>query len=248
MVSSLVGALVLASSAAVNLGWNGFDYLSYFAGSLVPLNRLLLSPGQYELTIDDYGVSHSFDVTFYYGDDEYDLTFDLSSEAKYYIISALDGFSLDESGSLFDVVYNSIDINLLYLDIDVYRKLDIDCSSLIFDEDSYFCFALVCHDYVFLDGVNDTGLYYFTGIDTGVLTYDPYVLASDNPVSAISDGLGVVSELGKSLNRGFNALAWNESSQTMTAVMSFGFLLMGIGISFGVVKKCFNWVTGRHGM
>lgn len=75
----------------------------------------------------------------------------------------------------------------------------------------------------------------------------PAELGADvNPISAIADGLGVIPALGGGLTDGFDAVFVDNGA--LTAVGTFAFLLMGIGISVGIVKKCFNWVTGRHGM
>lgn len=250
MVSSLVGALALASSAAVNLGWNGFDVLCDGDVSSTALNSYLLSAGDYALNghVDDD--SDDVSVFIHYGDSS--LRVDYSVNSSPYLQSVVFNSSgvlvLDEALFLLDGS-GSFNFTCIYIDY-LYDVIDIDLSSLDLCPWGYY-FAVLYSPYCSIDdypNVLPVGIYSFTSYDFGILTYDPYVLASDNPVSAISDGLGVVGVLGKSLNDGFNSLAWNESNQSLTAVMTFGFLLMGIGISFGVVKKCFNWVTGRHGM
>lgn len=65
-------------------------------------------------------------------------------------------------------------------------------------------------------------------------------------VNAITQGLGIITELGGALNDGFNAIFMNGTALTNVGV--FAFVLLGLGISVGIVKKCFNWITGRHGM
>lgn len=65
-------------------------------------------------------------------------------------------------------------------------------------------------------------------------------------ISAIGDGLGVITNLGTALSTGFNAVF--VSGNGLTNVGTFAFILLGLGISVGIVKKCFNWITGRHGM
>ena len=67
-------------------------------------------------------------------------------------------------------------------------------------------------------------------------------------VSAITQGLGIISELGSALNDGFNAIFLPASGTGLSNVGVFAFVLLGLGISVGIVKKCFNWITGRHGM
>lgn len=65
-------------------------------------------------------------------------------------------------------------------------------------------------------------------------------------ISAISSGLGIITDLGTALSTGFNAIMVSGSG--LTNVGTFAFILLGLGISVGIVKKCFNWITGRHGM
>lgn len=65
-------------------------------------------------------------------------------------------------------------------------------------------------------------------------------------IEAITAGLGVIGALGSALSTGFNAVFVNGSG--LTNVGTFAFILLGLGISVGIVKKCFNWITGRHGM
>lgn len=65
-------------------------------------------------------------------------------------------------------------------------------------------------------------------------------------ISAINSGLGVIANLGSALSTGFNAVFVNGTG--LSNVGMFAFILFGIGISVGIVKKCFNWITGRHGM
>lgn len=67
-------------------------------------------------------------------------------------------------------------------------------------------------------------------------------------ISAISDGLGIITNLGSALNSGFNAIFLPTSGTGLSNVGIFAFVLLGLGISVGIVKKCFNWITGRHGM
>lgn len=65
-------------------------------------------------------------------------------------------------------------------------------------------------------------------------------------VAAITSGLGVITNLGSALSTGFNSVF--VSGAGLTNVGTFAFILLGLGISVGIVKKCFNWITGRHGM
>lgn len=65
-------------------------------------------------------------------------------------------------------------------------------------------------------------------------------------IDAITSGLGIVTSLGSALNNGFNAIF--VSGQGLTNVGLFAFILFGLGIGVGIVKKCLNWITGRHGM
>lgn len=78
-----------------------------------------------------------------------------------------------------------------------------------------------------------------------ILTYSND-LAEGGIVDGIADGLGVIGNLGGALLNGFDGVFMNGT--TLSTIGSFSFILFGLGISVGIVKKCFNWVTGRHGM
>lgn len=65
-------------------------------------------------------------------------------------------------------------------------------------------------------------------------------------VDVVGTGLGFVVNLGTALNSGFDAIFMDNDA--LTNVGSFAFVLLGLGISVGITKKCFNWITGRHGM
>lgn len=68
-------------------------------------------------------------------------------------------------------------------------------------------------------------------------------------IDAIASGLGIITNLGNALNSGFNAIFLTAGENpALTNVGVFAFVLLGLGISVGIVKKCFNWITGRHGM
>lgn len=69
---------------------------------------------------------------------------------------------------------------------------------------------------------------------------------ADAIIAAITSGLGVITNLGSALSTGFNSVFVNGAG--LTNVGTFAFILLGLGISVGIVKKCFNWITGRHGM
>lgn len=67
-------------------------------------------------------------------------------------------------------------------------------------------------------------------------------------ISAIESGLALVGSLATNINTGFTNLFVGSTSGQLTAVGTFAFVLMGLGIAVGCVKLCFNWITGRHGM
>ena len=67
-------------------------------------------------------------------------------------------------------------------------------------------------------------------------------------ISAIESGLGLVTTLASQIGTAFAGLVYNSSTSSLTAVGTFAFVLMGLGIAVGVVKLTFHWLTGRHGM
>lgn len=100
------------------------------------------------------------------------------------------------------------------------------------------------------DSSADYGVLYGVPFGDGYPSFDVYnepLYTGDlNPVDAIADGLLAVTDFGTALTNGFDSVF--DDNGNITGVASFAFILLGIGISVGICKKCFNWVTGRHGM
>ena len=67
-------------------------------------------------------------------------------------------------------------------------------------------------------------------------------------VSAIESGLTLIGTLGTSINTGFTNLFVGSTAGQLTAVGTFAFVLLGLGMAVGCIKLCFSWITGRHGM
>lgn len=67
-------------------------------------------------------------------------------------------------------------------------------------------------------------------------------------ISAIESGLGLIATLGSALNTGLTNVFMDSTGEALSNVGTLAFVLFGIGISVGVVKLIFHWITGRHGM
>lgn len=67
-------------------------------------------------------------------------------------------------------------------------------------------------------------------------------------ISAITEGLGLVGTLGTAINTGFTNMFVGATTGQLTNVGTFAFILLGLGISVSLIKLCFSWITGRHGM
>lgn len=114
-----------------------------------------------------------------------------------------------------------------------------------FDESENLYRLNVCKSHV--EAV-PSGVYYGVLDDDGLVLQAPtYVLNGNNGIiDGITDGLGVIGNLGNALVDGFDGVFM--SNTTLSTIGSFTFILFGLGISVGIVKKCFSWVTGRHGV
>lgn len=66
-------------------------------------------------------------------------------------------------------------------------------------------------------------------------------------ISAISSGLGLIGTLATNINTALTNMV-TDGASGLSVTGTFAFVLFGLGISVGVVKLVFNWLTGRHGM
>lgn len=70
-------------------------------------------------------------------------------------------------------------------------------------------------------------------------------------IDAIKSGLGLISDLAKEFLDGFSTLFWdataNSGSGALTTFGIFALVMLGIGVSFAVVKLVLNLVRSNTG-
>lgn len=71
-------------------------------------------------------------------------------------------------------------------------------------------------------------------------------------IDAIKSGLGLIGDLAEEFLTGFNALVWdptaNQGAGALTTVAIFGFVMLGVSVSFAIVKLVLNLIRGNTGM
>lgn len=71
-------------------------------------------------------------------------------------------------------------------------------------------------------------------------------------IDAIKSGLGLISDLAGEFLDGFKTLVWdataNEGAGALTAVGTFAFVMLGVSVSFAIVKLVLNLLRGNTGM
>lgn len=70
-------------------------------------------------------------------------------------------------------------------------------------------------------------------------------------ISAITSGLGLISDLASEFLSGFTALFWDPTANTgagaLTVFGTFALVMLGIGVSFAIIKLCLNLVRSNTG-
>lgn len=70
-------------------------------------------------------------------------------------------------------------------------------------------------------------------------------------LDAIKSGLGLISDLASEFLTGFSTLFWdataNEGAGALTTVGIFCLVMLGISVSFAIVKLCLNMIRGNTG-
>ena len=70
-------------------------------------------------------------------------------------------------------------------------------------------------------------------------------------LAAIESGLGLIESLASEFLQGFNTLIWdataNEGAGAITTFGTFAFVMLGIGVSFAVIKLVLNLLRGNTG-
>lgn len=66
-------------------------------------------------------------------------------------------------------------------------------------------------------------------------------------IQAITNGLGLISNLAEEFLDGFTTLIWNSTTNALTNWGIFAFTMLGISVSFAIVKLILNVVRGNTG-
>lgn len=72
-------------------------------------------------------------------------------------------------------------------------------------------------------------------------------------VDAIESGLGVIESLATEFLNGFNKLIWNPTGGTnstgaLTTLGTFAFVILGVAVSFSVIRLVMSLVRSNTGM
>lgn len=71
-------------------------------------------------------------------------------------------------------------------------------------------------------------------------------------ISAVTSGLGLIKPIAEEFLNGFETLVWDataaEGAGALTSVGVFAFVLLGIAVSFSVIKLVLNLLRGNTGM
>lgn len=69
-------------------------------------------------------------------------------------------------------------------------------------------------------------------------------------IDAIKSGLGLIADLAKEFLDGFTALFWDANAGSTGALTTFGtfaLVMLGVGVTFAVVKLVLNLIRGNTG-
>lgn len=71
-------------------------------------------------------------------------------------------------------------------------------------------------------------------------------------INAIKSGLGLIGDLASEFLTGFETLVWDASASqgagALTSIGVFAFVMLGISVSFAVIKLVLNLIRGNTGM
>lgn len=70
-------------------------------------------------------------------------------------------------------------------------------------------------------------------------------------INAIKSGLGLIGDLASEFLEGFSALFWDATAGSGTGALTtfgtFALVMLGVGVTFAVIKLCLNIVRGNTG-
>lgn len=66
-------------------------------------------------------------------------------------------------------------------------------------------------------------------------------------INAIKSGLGLIGDLANEFLTGFTTLFWDSTNSALTTFGMFSLIMLGVAVSFAVVKLCLNIVRSNTG-
>lgn len=67
-------------------------------------------------------------------------------------------------------------------------------------------------------------------------------------INAIKSGLGLIGDLATEFGSGFTALLWNAETSSLTNFGIFAFVMLGISVTFAVIRLCLNLLRSNTGV
>lgn len=71
-------------------------------------------------------------------------------------------------------------------------------------------------------------------------------------IEAIQSGLGLIQKLAEEFLAGFEKLVWvqasGETAGHLTSIGTFAFVMLGVSVSFSVIKLVMNMLRGNTGI
>lgn len=66
-------------------------------------------------------------------------------------------------------------------------------------------------------------------------------------IEAIRSGLGLIADLAREFLTGFSTLFWDSTNSALTTFGMFALVMLGIGITFAVIKLVLNVLRSNTG-
>lgn len=67
-------------------------------------------------------------------------------------------------------------------------------------------------------------------------------------IQAIRDGLGLIADLAREFLTGFSTLFWDSTNNALTTFGMYSLIMLGLAITFAVVKLCLNVLRSNTGV
>jgi len=71
-------------------------------------------------------------------------------------------------------------------------------------------------------------------------------------ISAIQSGLGLIGDLASEFLTGFSTLFWdataNEGAGALTVLGTFSLVMLGVAVTFSIIRLCMSLIRGNTGI